>query len=76
MLLQLLEVVFFDINNIKTKNEIAFKNEKELLLKCSNLITNITNKIETLMLYKEKLEYNTNLKLLLDGLFINLKEGK
>ena len=75
LLIQLLEVLFFDIYNIYSGNELAFINQKKILESAHDLITRIDDKIESLMLYKERIEANTNLKLLLDGLFINLKEG-
>lgn len=74
LLLQLLEVAFFDIINIEDGTNLHFPDEKELLLNLNKKIKKINEKLETIMLYKEKADLNVNIKLLIDSLFIKLKE--
>ena len=72
MLLQLLEVAFFDIINSSNDN-LHFLDQKDIIVDLSNKIKNKEEKLEKIMLYKNKADSNVNLKLLIDGLFLDLK---
>ena len=74
LLIQILEILFFDIINIENKVDVYFKENKDLLVLANKLIKNKKDKLNKIMFYKDKNDYNVSIKLLIDNLFIDLKE--
>lgn len=72
MLLELLEIAYLDIMSIKNNNELKYQEEKDIIESLSNKITNIEEKLSTIMLFKGCAMLNANVKLLLDSLIIKL----
>lgn len=72
LLLELLEIAYLDIMNIKSSNEIKYQEEREVISSLANKIVNIENKLSTIMLFKGCTMINANVKLLLDSLIIKL----
>ena len=72
LFLDVLEVFLLDVINYDKEN-INFNEHRDLLEQVNKKMKNITSKIEQIMGYKNSINLNANLKLLLDSLIINLK---
>lgn len=73
MFLELLEIYFLDIMNIKNGKEINYQEQKEIIESLSNRLDKIEEKLNTIMLFKGCAMLNGNVKLLLDSLIIKLE---
>lgn len=73
MFLELLELSFLDIMNYKNDGELIYKEHDELIESLSSKITNIQEKLNTIMLFKGNAMLNANIKLLLDSLVIKIE---
>ena len=73
LFLELLELSFLDIMNYKNKSELVFKDHEELIEKLSNKLKNISDKLNTIMLFKGCAMINANVKLLIDSLVIKIE---
>ena len=75
MFLELLELSFLDIMNYKNKKELIYKDHEELIEELTNKLTDVNEKLNTIMLFKGCAMLNANVKLLLDSLIIKI-EGR
>ena len=72
LFLDILEVFLLDVINCD-RDSVNFSEHKDLLNEVNNKMKNIPFKLESIMGYKNSINLNANLKLLLDSLMINLK---
>lgn len=72
MFLDILEIFLLDVIN-NDRDNVNFNEHKDLLNEVNNKMKNIPCKLESIMGYKNSININANLKLLLDSLMINLK---
>jgi len=75
MFLELLEIAFLDIMNIKSNEEINYQEQREIISSLSNKLDKIEDKLSTIMLFKGCAMLNANVKLLLDSLIIKLERS-
>ena len=72
LFLDILEVFMLDVISCELES-VSFVEHKELLKEVNKKMPNIMNKVEKIMDYKNSINLNANLKLLLDSLIICLK---
>jgi flagellar biosynthesis chaperone FliJ len=67
-----LELFLLDVINYDSE-EVNFVEHKDLLKSVNEKMGDVSSKLESIMRYKNQIELNANLKLLLDSVIISLK---